>query len=183
MNTHVLYRQTLESVRLEDALKGFAAELPEATALLYSPAWCRLVRWQEGALHGPGQASIDCRAVFEARIFAEAGELRWLHESGGRGRASYVAEARPSVTMGTLHEQPCIDRLEQGYLLWGSAQSVDANAGWARMALARVGAFDVPVREAQPGKRVRLKTIEHLARAEHGNTIVCDERLVGLEVV
>ncbi len=181
MSEHTLYRTTVAGVGLAEALDAFAPKIPEATALLYSPARCQLLRFQDGRLHGSSGGEIDLRAVFEARVFSQDGELRWLHEAAGLGRASFVSESPAQAESGDVHEQPCIDRLEHGYLLWGNVQS--AEGGWARMALARVGSFDVPSADAQPGARLRLKAVEHLARGKHGNTYICDERLIGLEVV
>jgi hypothetical protein len=77
-----LFTCTRQALALADTLRAFASirgSLP-ATAILYSPKRCSLAAFASGTLYGPEGRPLDLGAVFEARVFHETAELRWLND-------------------------------------------------------------------------------------------------------
>src|SRR5208337_4434352 len=107
-------------------------------------------------------------------------------------RAVILAEQDYSASLGDLWNKkslPAIGTLDQTYLLWGGGterrnqKGRPVAEGWSLLGTPRIGGLAVPV----PGvnrqdQRVLLKTIEYLAEVDHGNVVIQDERLCGLEV-
>jgi len=185
-----LFTCTRRTLTLADTLKAFAPIIGSqpATAILYSPKRCWLATFSAGALHGPDGQPLDIGAVFEARIFNEAAELRWLNDPGSeqRHRAAILTEQDHSSALGDW--QPCerppdvIEKLPQPYLLWGEGTGRPITNGWSELATARIGALAVPISGVGKKQRVLLHSVEYVVEAEHGNAIVFDERLLKLEV-
>jgi CRISPR-associated protein (TIGR03984 family) len=166
-------------------------------ALLYTPSWCGFA--QLGAavnliLSKHDSERFDPDSVFEARVFCEVAELRWLKDWPNEGRAALISEQDISGYLnhpaGTCSSD---NYLNQTYLLWGEGIQA-ANDGlperWSRLASARVGTIDVPYpldqRELVAGKdeRIQLLTREYLdVIDDFGNVAVVEERLVKLERV
>ncbi len=99
MNTARLVIVTARDIHLKDALAAFPSRAAEpAVALLYDPNSCRFARLgndglltrENGAEEGPTELS----RVFEARVFNDTMELRWLKTPAGTGtgRAAILAE-------------------------------------------------------------------------------------------
>jgi CRISPR-associated protein (TIGR03984 family) len=159
-----------------------------ATAILYSPKRCCLATFSAGALHGPDGQPLDIGAVFEARVFNETAELRWLNDPGPdqRHRAAILTEQDHSSALGDWQrpERPAdvIEKLSQTYLLWGEGTGRPIGNGWSELATARIGALLVPASNLGKKQRVLLHTVEYIVEAEHRNAIVLDERLLKLEV-
>ena len=156
-----------------------AADLDSGSALLSSAGWHRMARVVAGTLHD-WEGRVDLAPVFEARVFDGVRELRWLNESGGRGRAVLLAEDDAKLPAGfgeTLPAMHAFHTLDQQHLLWGEAEPSDGS-GWTTLYAPRIGSLTVPV---ETSDRVRLIVREYVAvEAEHGNAYVADERLVGL---
>jgi CRISPR-associated protein (TIGR03984 family) len=124
--------------------------------------------------------------VFEARLFNENCELRWLNRLAGEGDAALISKVEQQSLTGLEAMAPkACERLSQQYLLWGEkARSQPKAESWRRLADARIGKLDIPLAEdfAQE-QRVYLKTCEYLAVVDdYGNVAVVEERLVKLEV-
>ena len=178
-------------VSLVEALKAMAAaprdDGTSVVALLYSPRWCRLgLLAEKGGVTGADGEEIDLTDVFDARVFEEEMELRWLHEAEGKGRAVLLYEGVERAEWSAVEgwrELPIIEAtepIEQTYLLWGTAME-PAGTGWSRLATAQIGALDVPLTDPL-GKRVVLRAREYLGEYLDGNIAVAEERLLGLEV-
>lgn len=202
--TICLYHYTQPAVPLVDTLT-----LPpgEAVGLFYGARWCRLGRLRSGAIEFTDGASLDPELIFEARVFNAAGELRWLRDpqGDGKGQAVYLTEtAMPDSVFeeyqgqGWEKHQPDNDRAEawsqisvqdQAYLLWGERwqPKVPLPEGWSLLATARIGELPIPLNLSDKGKGAKLKVREYLGPApdpvarRHGNIVVIEERLVGLE--
>jgi CRISPR-associated protein (TIGR03984 family) len=187
-NEATLFVSTRQKLTLADALSSFGQVIgaEPATALLYSPRRCELARFAEGALHGPDGQPVDIGSVFEARVFCETAELRWLNDPGPEQchRAVILTEQNRTHLSGWDKDtiDDVIDKLEQTYLLWGEGTDRPVSNGWSELATARIGALPVPVANVGKNQRVLLHSVEYIVEAEHGNAVVFDERLVKLEV-
>jgi CRISPR-associated protein (TIGR03984 family) len=184
-----LFVSTRQKLPLSDALSAFAkvigAEL--ATALLYSPRRCTLAGFTGGALHGPDGQLVDTVGVFEARVFCETAELRWLNDpSPEQNHRAVILSEREQQALSEwqpVKQDGVIWTLPQTYLLWGEGTGQQIGGGWSELAMARIGALPVPVGNVGRNQRVLLHSVEYIVEADHGNAVVFDERLVKLEVV
>lgn len=184
-----LFVYTRQKVALNEALSAFATIIDAngATAILYSPRRCELATFAEGALRASDGQPVDIRSVFEARVFSETAELRWLNDPSPERchRAVILTEQDCSATLnGWDFEQrdDVIDKLRQTYLLWGEGTDRPVSNGWSELGTARIGGLRVPVGNVGKNQRVLLHSVEYIVEAEHGNAVVFDERLVKLEV-
>ena len=183
-----LFVYTRQKLTLADALSSFGqvigAEL--ATALLYSPRRCTLAVFTGGALYGPDGQPVDTGSVFEARVFCEMAELRWLNDPSPEQchRAVILSEREQQALSEWQPEKQdgVIWTLPQTYLLWGEGTDRPVSNGWSELAMARIGALPVPVGNVGRNQRVLLHSVEYVVEADHGNAVVYDERLVKLEV-
>jgi len=195
MNQTTLVVHHREHISLSEALSAFVEVGGEgAVALLYSPHSCEFAALASGELRGSDSRPVDLLPVFEARVFSTDAELRWLNDPGHakRHRAVILAEQDYSASLGDSWNKkliPVISTLNQTYLLWGEGtahrdqKGQPLAPGWSLLGTPRIGGLAVPV----PGvtrqdQRVLLKTIEYLAEVDHGNVVIQDERLHGLEV-
>jgi CRISPR-associated protein (TIGR03984 family) len=172
----------LQAVASNTALVGFCA----------SPAAIFFVRWDGATLH-PGDAG-DLGQVYEARLFAVAGELRWLRDpenAAGLGSAAWLAETPLGVDDWTaLSPLRNLDAIDGQRLLTG-VLGRPGEAGWSFMNAPRHGQVSVPV--AFPGKdavgrRLAMTAREYLGDApgsagEDGNRLVVEERLLSIVVL
>jgi CRISPR-associated protein (TIGR03984 family) len=183
-------KTALKKNTLNDALSDFAAVVgaERATAILYSLERCELATLANGILHSWDGQPVDIGRVFEARVFNETAELRWLNDRGPEQnhRAVILTEQdRTGMPEGWERENDgssVIETLPQTYLLWGEGTGRKMNDGWSELATARIGALWVPVSNVGMNQRVLLHTVEYIIEAKDGNAVVCDERLVKLEV-
>ncbi len=178
------------SVTLTDALADFGNVIADAdaTAILYSPQWCKLAAFMSGQLTAADGQRIDTSSVFEMRLFTPHAEMRWLNDPSPEQfhRAVILSENDCSGLLGQSWRattQDCVESLEQTYLLWGEGTGRPMADGWSELATPRIGALLVPLAGVAPHQRVLLRSVEYLTEAEHGNVIVFEERLSGLEVV
>lgn len=185
-----LYRQASPDLTLPQAVASCRTILDGGTALLYSPSRCYLARLEGGTVWNARQQSIpldgERSAIFEARVFTPAAELRWRNELDGSGQAVLVSQERhsPCLPDATSDEQSCLDAIEQRYLLWGQKSSSEMPEGWQRLTSARIGALDVPLSQALRGEeRVQLTATEYLDEVDrYGNVAVVEERLTGFSI-
>jgi CRISPR-associated protein, TIGR03984 family len=157
----------------------------KATAILYSPQRCELATFTQGALHGSDGQTVNLESVFEARVFNETAELRWLNDPSPEKchRAVILTEQQPQLNDWHIEqEKNVIETLTQTYLLWGEGTGQTRGNGWSELATARIGAIWVPVGKVGRNQRVLLHSVEYIVEADHGNAVVFDERLVKLEV-
>jgi CRISPR-associated protein (TIGR03984 family) len=186
-----------EIKELADALNGFVEafgnNLPKTYALLYAPRRCFLALLKGGKLHNSeGQINPEKEAVYEARVFNETAELRWLNQEDGKGAAVVLCDndsaeffgAKPKAFNTVVNEEKkeLVDAINQTYLLWGQSTGASNGDGWTQFAEARIGAFHVPVSDIkEPGAHAQFTAIEYLGEYEDGNVAVADERLTGIE--
>ncbi len=181
-------RTSHDDITLPDALKSCVGALSQgsgAIALLYCPSKCRFAKLQSDATLIDAQAqAIDLQSVFEARIFNEQCELRWLNRTNGKGQAVIISTQKLASCLDQdLADWKAIATLDQTYLLWGEKTNTQIGDGWTRLATARIGPLDVPIVPFF-GRRVQLKAMEYLAEVgDDGNVAVVEERLVKLEVL
>lgn len=183
-----LYRYRADGqMTLDEAIAACKGEIEGAIALLYSPRRCMLAQLSDdGILQNVSGNNIELTSVFEARLFSEDCELRWLNRQAGTGDAALISEAAlPSLVGFTeIDAQPC-EALPQQYLLWGERARSQPNVeSWQSLADARIGKLDVPLAQSfEQAQRVYLATCEYLNVVDdYGNVAVIEERLVKLEV-
>ena len=87
-----------KTLTLSEAITACQHVLEGAIGLLYSPQACTPVRLApDSTLHDADTKEVSLTNIFEARIFNENCELRWLNELDGAGRAALVAESKISA--------------------------------------------------------------------------------------
>ncbi len=171
---------------LADAVKGttgFIGAGENAVALLYSPEKCHFALVDQGGLFRDARGeAVRCTTVFEARIFNDRAELRWLRGNGGKNRMVLLAEQELEAPAGCESEPIEVAGIRDlRYLLWGKRDG-NGQDGWCSLTSARIGTLQVPITGlAQDVKHVRLKAREYLKEGEDGNVFVFEEVLRGLE--
>lgn len=181
-----LYGYAKDRIKLEEALNRFSHCLEQAIGLFYSVNACRFgkIDRKDGrivVMHK--QEEIALEGVFEARVFNEASELRWLNEYGGTGTAVLLREAPIDdiKEMEAIETIEAIATLEQTYVLWGEGTNADIDSGWSRLATARVGKLDVPIANVGKNGRVYLRSREYLGKTgQYSNVCILEERLIGI---
>jgi CRISPR-associated protein (TIGR03984 family) len=193
-----LYGSASNGIDLLAALEQCGGVLfqPLAVALLYTPGWCGFAQVRPVAsgveliLPVLEERRFDPATVFEARIFGQQAELRWLKQWPNKGRAVLLAEEDVSSYLDDeLMPIQSIDIIDQTYLLWG--EGVPANPrelprNWSRLAMARIGTLDVPYplddrpAVSEKDQRIHLIAREYVDVDEHGNAAVVEERLMKL---
>lgn len=182
-----LWYYRAEALTLEAAIAACQRQLEGAIALLYSPSACQFLRLLNGAFQDSyGRTVNHLTDVFEARIFTEQCELRWLNREAGAGDTVLLTETSQSINGFQKADQEFKSILDQEYLLWGEPvlNPQGIQDGWQRLAEARIGKLDVPISQKLSNKkqRVYLRTREYIDTLEYGNCAVIEERLVKLEV-
>jgi CRISPR-associated protein (TIGR03984 family) len=189
-----------DNIKLSEVLdKCLSAFSAHATAMLYTPKNFFFGKLDtDGRLTNSEGAEIGLKDVFEARVFNENAELRWLNEMQGVGRAVLLSENDISAYLDDqgldVNTERIIDRggvkrtIVQTYLLWG--QGIDPQKakglapGWSRLTMARIGKLDVPLMPVLERQRVQLRACEYLDVVDrYGNIAVVEERLIKLESV
>jgi len=167
---------------------GSAADIATmSVGLLSSPVDYLMVRCERGLLStAEGPASLD--DVFALRLFSPAGELRWVHDEGGRGTAVLVSETATAPARWLSRRVDAVTVLDGRYALWGRRFETHPDTpGWCRALEGRIGYLDIPAvpPEAIPARAtpwpaayLELRTREYIGRDQDGNAFVCEERLV-----
>jgi len=183
-----LYIYTCDRLSLSEAVSAFAKVIgtERAAALVYSPRRCELASFSGGTFHGPDGQGVETEDIFEARVFSETAELRWLNDPSPEQchRAVIVSEhEQPPLDGWQMEKQEgVIEKIEQTYLLWGEGTGRQMSNGWSELATARIGRLPVPVGNVGKNQRVLLHSVEYVVEADQGNAMIFDERLVRLEV-
>lgn len=171
---------------LTEVLKSCQSYLVDGIGLVYSPSSCEFVRVEDGELKNCTGERIDYSTIFEARIFNETAELRWLNEEGGLGIGVLLSEASlESPLPEKIADLTKLETNENQYLLWGKGinSKREQNGAWGTLVAARIGGLAVPISGIEQDKRVILKAREYLKAVDvFGNFGVVEERLLGLEV-
>ncbi|MEZ5940640.1 MAG: CRISPR-associated protein Csx19 [Planctomycetaceae bacterium] len=190
------------------------ARLREPVALTYSPRECRFARWTGNhwatwSENKEAEIKYDFPGVYELRLFSKEGEFRWLNNPatrGNRGAASLVTDSQADSSIAPAEgagwecatNEPCTDRLENQYLLWGEgfADGISPEHHWSCLATGRIGKLYVPITgvscmgddSMSNGQgRVILKSYEYIGiedglAGDHGNCAIVAERLSHLEL-
>lgn len=150
---------------------------------LYAPdraEWFRYTASDDTAGDPRGRdGATDLRNVFEIAASDGTRWLRWLHETGGVGAATALAEDGHPLPQGEPVEVAA-QRSRFGVVQRRLAGTVvTGGEGWARLSSARYAPYDVPV-EAAPDQQVWAELVEFTAQDEHGNLAVVDTLLTGL---
>lgn len=143
---------------------------PRAFALLITPS--RFEVTTVSAVHPS-----ETEDVYEARLFGERAELRWLATSGGH--AVFLTEDRDELPSFFTPLAPVVATgvCDGQYLLWGRGAG-EAREGWTTLATERIGSIRVPA-EVEQGGYAAVKTREYIVQdPEHGNSHIAEERLL-----
>ncbi|MGV9566020.1 type III-D CRISPR-associated protein Csx19 [Streptomyces sp. NPDC003480] len=177
-----LHARAHDGITLTDALAR--AGFNQAVALLSSPHEHVVAQVSAGACRTCNPDPYPLQAVFEARVFDQDRELRWLCDSGTRGRAvllSEDADLLPATFAADVPPLAAEETLETHYLLWGRPQP-QHHADWTTLHTPRIGTLHVPVPTPEPDRRLRLVAREYISvEPDHGNAYVSEERLLGIE--
>lgn len=217
MTAGLLHLTPLSNITLSEAIQLYQAKIEEmhrevdslGIALLYSPRSCYFAKFESsGKLTIPNsknpQQEIELELnyqkthIFEARIFNEDYELRWLNEYDGKGKAVLLLETSLSNDSGTeknfsssleqknQSSEPLkfIDTIPQQYLIWGERIHDKSLDNWVTVSTARIGKLNIPLnQDLHKDQRIYLKTKEYLSEVDHfGNVSIIEERLINLEV-
>lgn len=189
MGEHRLHYARKEGLRATEAAAEAVSLLGDTYAIAYTPAACVLARTDGGALRDSDGREVPADA-FELRCFSGRGELRWLHESGGRGAAVLVtadealAGSASEAGFVPLPSVTCCGSIEHDYVLWGTATGRTVAPGWCEVAEPRIGSLRVPIEGLPERGHAAIAAVEHLRiEDEHGNVGVADELLVGLRAL
>jgi CRISPR-associated protein (TIGR03984 family) len=170
---------------LEAALAAFAPTLGEAAAIGFTlgPDAFSFIRLDGAGRAAAPHGASSVNGVYEARVFHERAELRWLrdprHDSGHS--TVVLTDGSCTVDLPSLpFEVPLVGFLPQTYVLWGEAGDEKPTAGWTRLTTARIGPLDVPITGVRENERVAIRSVEYLGQLAHGNVAVVEERLCGL---
>jgi CRISPR-associated protein (TIGR03984 family) len=189
-NTKTLHGlRSKEHISLESAITRCKEHFDNnAIALLYSPTACQLAKLVEGKLTGADGEVITLEPVFEARIFNQTSELRWLNVVNGTGHAVLISESNILGIFDAACDLPYFETLPQQYILWGQGMTTEEEKisdGWSRLGAARIGAMDIPIAGINRNEqRVILKATEYLQEVDdYGNVAVVEERLTELKIL
>ena len=185
-NTKLYWSSSQENINLKDAIKQQEAHLKNAIGLFYSPNWCRFGKVEKDGPIKSLNETLNLNLVFEARIFNEECELRWLNYSGGLGKAVLLSE-NPELANKFSYKSDslnCLTTLPQKYLLWGEGTDKEICSGWSRLATARIGKLDVPIEGIKRTQGVQLVSKEYLDEIDDfGNVAVVEERLIKMQSI
>ncbi|WP_424187675.1 type III-D CRISPR-associated protein Csx19 [Actinokineospora sp. G85] len=168
-----LHWARVEDITLAEALA--AEPLTDAIGMISTTAWHGFALVEGTELRTPTD-TVDPATVFEARVFAPGPvELRWLHESGGKGTAVRVTD-QPLPNSESTHVHTTFDHTQ---LLWGLPDGGDAT--WSTLREHRTGVLPVPLAGPCPtGHRAVLTTREYIGLDKFGNATVLDQLITGL---
>jgi CRISPR-associated protein (TIGR03984 family) len=168
---------------LADALAAFRTAVGDpawrqARALIYTPTAC-VFDWADDAA-----TALD-PAAFEARVFNDDAELRWLRDpvcDQGKGETALLTEdpALGEPFQVQTGETSPVARLERRYLLWGKGTGVSDDRR-SCLGTARIGQLRAPLGKVAEEQFVRLRAVEYVTEDDDGNAHILDERLCGLE--
>lgn len=185
MNRLVFSKPDCHQPTLEAAIQAWVGIVGFDAALVYSPSSFCCAKVSGGSLLKEDGVAIPMNTVFQARLFGEKAELRWLHRSQGAGDAVLLADELigPSPSgWNTSESANIVECVSTQYVLWGQADSrVD---GWTTLWSNRIGPMPVPYRTnddfvSKKGRLV-LKAREYLQERQDGNVVVAEERLLRL---
>ena len=147
----------------------------DVSGLIMTPTACELCAWRDGQFEGCKE---KIGQAFEVRAFCKDWELRWTRE-GTCGVATLLSEKKISACgWSKPYKIKLEDTLDRSYLLWGAREDGNQRSGWTTLTHGRTGPIDVPVGNCT--SRIQLNVREYLARFEHGNVCVFDQRLIAL---
>lgn len=178
-----LHARAAQGLTLAEALAATA--FPTATALLSAPHAHTVAHVTDGRCRTRQADPYDLSTVFEAQVFDGERELRWLCDTGDRGRAVLLTEDE-TLLPGAFPEQvaplTAAVVLPAHYLLWGRPAGGDD--AWTVLHTPRIGTLTVPHPQADPDRRLRLVAREYVSTdPHHGNAYVSEERLLRIESV
>jgi CRISPR-associated protein (TIGR03984 family) len=157
---------------------------PNSRGITWSRKKVSVFRVADGVAVGHDANPVDLDECFEARIFGEWGELRWLSQFGPTSTVAVglAVPAMPSVGR-PLKPRQGSHQIRVSHIVWGSAlQNVDGE-DWTTMVERRIGTIHVPIAGVLEHERVSLSSVEYVARADYGNAVVAEELLTGFEVI
>src|SRR5215210_1097262 len=108
-----------------DEYKTFLGDDEKAFAILFTPKDCHLILVDKHGKFFNQDGEFTPHNVFEARIFNDKAELRWLNESNGKGKMAIISDT----------SFPDAVPIKQKYLLWGQSTG-KIKGDWTQFATA-----------------------------------------------
>ena len=168
----------------------------DAFGLVMTPNVCGFCTWRHDRATGnvKFEGDLDIEEAFEIRAFCEHWELRWIRDRrDGYATLIYdgfdvVKEAFGQLSDWSRHQSIALSGvLERRYLLWGEIESSSSSStkscqGWLTLGSNRTGPVPVPffLDSRNTGTRIQIVAREYLAKFDHGNICVFDQRLLRL---
>jgi CRISPR-associated protein (TIGR03984 family) len=179
-----LHTKSISAVTLSEALAKYQKCFNIAVGLFYSPTECRFGKVRGRVVTDDQGEITDLAGVFEARVFNENAELRWLQESTGRGTAVLLFESNDIIKVDEQKDPiRAIHSIPHRYLLWGRGNNQPALNDWSYLSEARIGQLAVPIGLVRHHEYVTLEVKEYLQEYDnHGNVAVIEERLINLVI-
>lgn len=197
--TNQLYIYKNKSISLQDALKAWKDILAGTMGLVYSAEKCRVLSLTAVQSSDTLKSEMKC-PPFEARVFNQVCELRWLADAqsfnlsnwDNNGIAVLLTEREFTEPPAEWHlcntdDTDYVDSREDHYVLWGEYEK---DEGENRIFFEhRMGNLAIPKaaftwENPQQGKKAALKVKEYIAVGDkHGNCAVIAERLLGFDVL
>ena len=177
MSTITLYRYQRSGIALAVCL---ADAFARATLIGYAQTPRRLLfgRWDGATFVDAGGRPLDLAQAYEARLFCEAGELRWLREpeTGAGGRAAWISETDAAPT-GFQAIEPLLQDLEP-------LDQLGIGDGLPNRIIAQTRARLPGIAEGQRGAYCIREYIGPAPgeAGRQGNHIVVEQRILGIAV-
>lgn len=186
MSLQTLHSYRREACTLNEALAALPGLVLQGFA--YAPARFVFLRWN-GRTLDTGRADDDQDQFYEARLFEpEAVELRWLRDpDAARGVGTAVLLSETARACEGWRALPALDyeqRIDDAaYLGTPVAAEPASREGWWRFDAPRHGKLELPLGNAQPGRRLRLLRREYVgpatgAAGQDGNREIVETRLL-----
>jgi len=184
-----LYAASATKTTLSEAITAFFAIAENASketfAIFYAPHKCFLAK-RNGKTFEVKESDFDLSRVFEARVFNEISEMRWLNDPNGNHAVALLSETQFVYDGKTLQkDEKVIGGLRQKYLFWGERVKLKEGeqnpSGWTKFGSARIGPYYIPITLKEGEEYAKFTAVEYLKTYEVGNVAVVDERLTGIE--
>jgi CRISPR-associated protein (TIGR03984 family) len=180
-NKYLRYQKSESDKSLSDTLSDLGDFV--GIALLYSPNWAKIVRVKDGKFDCMQDGKFDeneLPSVFEAKIFNEDIELRWVNKDGEVGVSTTLNE----VGNGDSNHPIRLSDERSKHLLYGKLQNNGKmENGYVTIFDEKVGRIKVPVDNdfVFSEGNLAFECYEYyLLDEKYGNARVIDTRFIGI---
>ncbi|MEM8716737.1 MAG: CRISPR-associated protein Csx19, partial [Cyanobacteria bacterium P01_G01_bin.4] len=160
-----------ETISLSEAIKKISGcdVFQDAIGLFYSSQACAVGRLSQDSSiqilsrsrNGWKQSLLEIETIFEARIFSEQAELRWLKNGGDSGDCLYISTIADSLPIEVATQTSFQKCLSQQYLIWGKADDVLTEAlaeDWTVVSTSQIGTLAIPFPSPEAKQVIALES-------------------------